>query len=66
MFTLRAEWLQNGAIVARESTSLEDRESFLRLLKSKVNMMRDASPRHSPDSVRVFDANGVQLGTFRV
>ncbi len=66
MFKFRAEWLQNGSIVARDDTKLADREAYLQELKNRANIMRDANPRHSPDSVRVFDSQGTALGTFRV
>ncbi len=66
LFKFRAEWLQNNSVVARDDSALADRQAYLNDLKNRANIMRDANPRHSPDSVRVFDSQGTALGTFRI
>jgi hypothetical protein len=66
LFKFRAEWLQNNSILSRDSSAIAERAAYLNDLKNRASIMRESDPRHAPDSVRVFDAQGTALGTFQI
>jgi hypothetical protein len=60
------EWLKNGSPVERETSALADQEKVIESARTRAGDVAKRLPGREPDSFRLTDATGKELGVFPI
>jgi len=60
------EWLREGGVVERETSAANSRSEAVESARARAHEVAARLPGREPDSFRLRDASGVEIGIFQL